>query len=369
MRVGMQLLVIGVLAAGLAAGWLALSGWSDASAPKAETGRQTATRVLVEPVRFAADRVVVRLIGTGEALKSASIYPSVDGEVVEVGFRAEQRVTEGMVLLRLDDKHERLAVELAEVALAEAERQVRRLRKLAPSGAVARARLETTEAERDSARVRLDQARAELDDRTVLAPFDGVIGLSDIEKGDRVDNETMIATLDDRSAILVDFNLPEDYADRARAGDRVAVQTWTTPPQQVDGVIEATDSRIDPVTRTLRVRVRIANPDDRIRPGTSFQVQLAFTGGTFASVREVAVLWSRDGAYVWRAVDGQAEKVFVTVVRRDRGRVLVDGPLEEGDAIVVEGFQGLREGQRVNPADFTAGTAPWLRPGRTPWPA
>jgi multidrug efflux pump subunit AcrA (membrane-fusion protein) len=62
-------------------------------------------------------------------------------------------------------------------------------------------------------------------------------------------------------------------------------------------------------------------------------------------------LWSRDGAYVWRVENGKAKKVFVKVVRRDKGRVLVDGPLNEGDGIVIEGVQGLRPGQKIKTGD------------------
>jgi membrane fusion protein, multidrug efflux system len=111
-------------------------------------------------------------------------------------------------------------------------------------------------------------------------------------------------------------------------------------------------SRIDEKSRTLRVRATIPNPDDTIRPGTSFTVELAFTGKSYPSVREVAVLWSRDGAYLWRASDGKAEKVFVKLVRRDTGRILVDGDLNIGDAVVVQGVQGLRIGQRLSPKPF-----------------
>ena len=86
-------------------------------------------------------------------------------------------------------------------------------------------------------------------------------------------------------------------------------------------------------------------------------MQLAFTGKAYPIIREVAVLWSRDGAYLWRVVDGTAEKVFVRLVRRDKGRVLVDGALNPGDLIVVEGVQGLRPGQNVKTAPFKAAHA------------
>jgi multidrug efflux pump subunit AcrA (membrane-fusion protein) len=105
------------------------------------------------------------------------------------------------------------------------------------------------------------------------------------------------------------------------------------------------------------VQARIDNPNDMIRPGGSFQVQLAFMGEAYPIVREVAVLWSRDGAYLWRITEGRAEKVFVRLVRRDKGRVLVNGDLRRGDLIVVEGVQGLRLGQKVRTAPFKAGAA------------
>ena len=141
------------------------------------------------------------------------------------------------------------------------------------------------------------------------------------------------------------------------------------PERRIEGAISATASRIDPSSRALKVRARIPNPDESLRPGTSFEVELAFAGRRYPMVREVAVLWSRDGAYLWRAADGKAEKVFVELVRRDRGRLLVDGPLQAGDLIVVEGVQGLRVGQALEPAPFEPGNSAGLptqaSPGRS----
>ena len=330
------------------------------SQPDAADGSREATAVtasetlvLVEPLDLAEDRVVLRVVGTGEALRSASIYPNVAGHVVEVLFEAEQRVKKGAPLVRLDDEDERLAVRLTEVAAKEARRDVERLEKLAPSGAVSVVRLETAQAAFESANLRLAQAQANLADRTVAAPFEGVIGLPEIDQGDRVTEDTMIATLDDRSAILVEFTVPEEYAGRIKVGASIIVRAWTNPDQELHGTISAAHSRINQATRSLRVQARIPNPGEAIRPGTSFDVRLAFTGRPYPSVREVAVLWSSDGAYVWRVADDTAEKVFVKMVRRNQGRVLVDGALEEGDLIVVEGVQGLRDGQPVDPKPFT----------------
>jgi len=344
-----QVAVTALLAAMVAAGWMWLedTGGPEGSA-KALAERSGAPLVLVRPLALAEDKVIVRAVGTGDARRSASLYPNSEGEVVEVLFEAEQRVSKGTPLLRLEGEQERLAVRLAEVAETEARRQVERYERLAPKGTVSAVALQTAQADLASASLRLAQAKEALEDRTVYAPFEGIVGLSEIDPGDRVTDETMITTLDDRSVIEVKFSVPEEFAGRLKVGNPVAVRPWTVSDQILQGTISAIDSRIDPVTRSLRVKARIPNPEQIIRPGTSFDVQLEFTGGKYPSIPEVAVLWSGDGAYVWRIVGNKAEKVFVKMVRRERGQVLVQGTLAGGDLIVVEGVQGLREGQTVD---------------------
>lgn len=341
-----SVLVIGAVAAG---GWMWLSD-QNGNAEAKKSRRGGARLAIVEPVTLSTDTFTIRAIGTGKALQSARIYPSVSGEVVAVNFKSRQTVKTGQVLLRLDDEDQRLAIRLARIDVEEAARQAKRLETL-KTGVVARARLETAHAALESARVRLAQAKAALKDRTVIAPFTGVIGLSDVYKGDRVTPDSLIATLDDRSALLVEFAVSEDVAARLRPGLKVRLSAWTLPDRVFEGVIEAMGSRIDPTTRTLTLRASLPNPEDALRPGTSFVTAIDILGKQLPSIREVAVLWSRDGAYVWRVTKGKAEKVFVKVVRREKGRVLVDGPLREGDGIVIEGVQGLRPGQKIKSGD------------------
>jgi len=350
----MQIAVTALLGALLAGGWWYWQGADGAQSKEPVKKRAGATPVLVETPAMTDDRETVRAIGTGEARRSATIHPATSGEVVKIAFEAGQRVKKGDVLLRLDAKHQRLAVKLADVAVKEATRQLERLAKLAPKGAASVARLETAQTTLESAALRLDQAQAALRDRSVFAPFDGVIGLTDIDVGDRVTDATPIATLDDRAYVEVAFNVPEEYAPRIKVGSLVSVRPRTMPKRRFDGTISEIGSRIDALTRSLRVKAEIANPADALRPGTSFQVELSFVGRRYPSVREVAVLWSRDGAYVWRVEDGRAKKVIVKIVRRDKGRILLDGPLKETDQIVVEGVQGLRPDQKVKASPYGA---------------
>ncbi|MBT4486096.1 MAG: efflux RND transporter periplasmic adaptor subunit [Rhodospirillaceae bacterium] len=352
MSLRLQFLIVTLLAAILAAGWWSFDSWggNDTGAKKAR--RTSTTLVLVEEVSLTEDRVTLRLVGTGKAVRSAALHPAVSGEVRDITFKAEQKVRKGQALIRLDDKHQRLKVRLAEVAVAESLRQLHRIEKLAPSGHAAKSRLDTARTAVEIAQLHLEQAKAELQDRTLFAPFAGVVGMTQLDRGDRVTQETMAVTLDDRSSIIVEFSVPENHAGGIKVGDRIAVRPWSISEQVVDGKVTAVASRIEKATRSLPVQAKIPNPKNRLRPGGSFEVKLAFIGRTYPIVREVAVLWSRDGAYLWRINDGKADKVFVKMVRRDKGRILVDGPLLPGDLIVVEGVQGLRLGQGVKTAPF-----------------
>lgn len=359
MRVGTQI-VISVLMVGAVAvawQWLGSTVGESASASQRPSADDAGTLVLVETLTYAEDAVVVRSVGTADAWKSAAIHPSAAGQVVEVNFEAGQRVKKNAVLLRLDDVHQRLSMRLADVELGEAKREVVRLEELVASGSVSKAGFETAQAALQSTSVRLAQASADLADRVVSAPFDGVVGLTEIEVGDRITTDTRIATLDDRTALLVDFNVSENYASSIKPGGLIDVRPGFST-QSIPGVITSTASRIDATSRTLRVRARIENPDEAIRPGASVEVTFKFVGRRYPQIREVAVLWSRDGAYLWRASDSTAEKVFVNLVRRDRGHVLVDGPLEDGDLIIVEGLQGLRSGQLLDPAPYKSQSTP-----------
>ncbi|MBL6953261.1 MAG: efflux RND transporter periplasmic adaptor subunit [Alphaproteobacteria bacterium] len=357
MSLRLQFLIVALLAAALAAGWWSLDNWKGDGGGQKKATTSSQTLVLVEAIELTDDHISLRVVGTGKAIRSAALHPAVAGEVREIAFKAEQRVKKGQPLIRLDDKHQRLKVQLAEVAVTETNRQMQRMQRLAPSGHAARARLDTAQAELNTARLHLEQANAELRDRTIFAPFTGVIGMTDLNRGDRVTEDTMAVTLDDRATILVEFSVPETYAGKIKVADTVIVRPWSASEGDIEGKITALASRIDRATRSLRVRAEIANINDRIRPGGSIEVRLSFTGKAYPIVREVAVLWSRDGAYVWRVVDGKADKVFVTLVRRDKGRVLVDGPLRPGELIVVEGVQGLRLGQKVKTAPFKAGAS------------
>ena len=344
------------LLAGVAA--LVIVGWFGGDTIFGREGQETAAEgpadgssvpapVVVQEVRFASDAAILTAIGTGVARAAVELYPEAAGRVIEVLFRAGQLVEAGDPLLRLDAEEEELAVELARVHIDDARQRLGRYERAAPSGAVSSSEVDAARTELRAAQVELAQAELALRKRTLVAPFAGVTGIPEVDVGDRVTESTVVGTLDDRSTLLVDFEVPEAFAYGVRQGGELKLSTWARPGETFTGEVSSIGSRVDEVSRTLRVRASVPNEEDRLRPGMSFSIRLPLTGDRFPSVPSIAVQWDREGAFVWRVADGVAEQVFASVLKRSEGWVLLDAPLEPGDRVVVEGVQRLRPGRAV----------------------
>ncbi len=303
---------------------------------------------IVEPLQLAPDRTRVEAVGTSRALRSVELHPAVTGEVVAVNFEPGQRVGRGDVLLALDSRDERLAVELSEVRLQDAQRLHERYQRAGDSGAIIPTDMDAARTAVEAARIELDRARVALDYHTIEAPFAGYVGITDVDVGDRIGADTAITTLDDRSALLVTFQAPELLIGQLGEGDVVEVAPWSGGQSAVQGRIVEIDSRIDPATRSFVARARVDNPSDRLRPGMSFRVSINLGGTPHPVIAETGVQWGASGAYVWVVSEGRARRVPVAIVQRQQGRVLVDADLGAGDLIVIEGTQRMREGIAVD---------------------
>ena len=303
--------------------------------------------VIVATSAQARDDVTLNLIGSGVAQRSVTLFPAVAGEVAEVNFRTGQGVRAGAVLIRLDDRTERLADELAAARVAAAQTLVQRYEGTRGTGAVPDSVVDEARTALRTAQIEQQQAREAVRDRTVRAPFDGVMGLANVEPGDRVTPDTALVTLDDRRALRLDFEVPEAYLARLRPGLPLTATNPAYPQQRFAGEVTEVDSRIDPGTRNVRVRAALPNTDGVLRSGMSFQVQLSLSGAALVSVPELALQWGRDGSYVWAVRNGNAAQVPARPVRRSGGQVLIDGELRAGETVVVEGVQRLRAGRPV----------------------
>jgi RND family efflux transporter MFP subunit len=190
-----------------------------------------------------------------------------------------------------------------------------------------------------------------LQDHTIEAPFDGVVGIPRVEVGDRVSATTALVNIDDRSKLVVEFDVPEVFVPRLSMGRDLDVRTPGFPQRVFKGVVSGIDSRVDPQRRTIVVRAEVDNANDLLRPGMSFAIDLVLEGKPHPRIPDLALQFSNDGNFVWRLKGETVEKVSVEIIKRISDEVLVSGNLKPGDPIVLEGVQRLRPGRKVRRVD------------------
>jgi RND family efflux transporter MFP subunit len=359
-------LVVVILAAG---GWYAFQhrdslgdGAGGRSASAATGGGRPGgggpTLVVTEAVSSEVESDQVRSVGTVKVPRSINIYPQVSAVVNEVLFKAGDKVSKDQPLVRLDDADQRVALDLANIALKDARAALDRAQKLSASRNLALSALEDAQSVERKAQIAVLGAQIALDRRTITAPFEGVVGLSDLAVGDFVTSSTVVTTLDDVSTLLVSFLVPERYAGRVVEGLAVTATAASKPDATISGKVTSVDTRIDPTARTLKVEASLdaeAANAVGVKPGMSVVVSLGFAGEKRMAISALSIQWDRAGSYIWTVVDDVAKRLPITVLERQSGRVLVSGELKEGDKVVVEGLQRLREGSKV--AEFaTAAT-------------
>lgn len=303
--------------------------------------------VSVHEVKLERINERVDAVGSGRARQQITLTTRVAGVIAEVLFKGGDKVEAGQPLIRLSSEPEEIAVEMAEAQRAQAFDAVERYKQL-NSASVSRVAVAEAETALKVADATLRRAREDLDRMTIRAPFSGIIGLTDLETGDYLAVGSPIASLDDRSKIIIEFTVPESVAQSIKVGMPVRASLAARPGEVFMGAVSAVGTRIDPTTRTLSVRGEIPNPDLSLIPGSTFSVSVRLEGNETPVVPGLAIQWDRMGAYVWRITgESTIERVNVAILARNGDRVYLDAPLKPGEKVVHEGGGLLREGQKV----------------------
>lgn len=310
-------------------------------------GGQAQTPVVTQLVTTGTINDKLSAIGTGRALNSVVINPYASGRLTEIAVTSGEKVEAGTVIAKLDSDSEEIALERARIAEADAEASLERIKALRASNTVTAVQQREAELALDNARLAVRDAALALDRRTISAPIAGVVGILPVEAGNYVTSQTTIATIDDRSRIIVDFWVPERFTGLIAVGAPLSANSIARPGQIFDGVVSAVDNRLETQSRTLRIQARLDNDGDVLRAGMSFQVAMQFPGDTYPSVDPLAIQWGGDGAFVWALDNGKAKRVPVRIIQRNTDSVLVQAALTAGDKVVTEGIHTVREGAEL----------------------
>lgn len=317
-------------------------------APKAPGGGGPGGRgAMAAPVEVA--KVVRRQVSdtlwvTGEfkATDRVDLRPEISGRISELGFRDGQKVSAGQILVRLDDSLLRAEYAQAKAEADLAESNFARAQELFDRQFISPRGLDEAKANAAVAKAKRDLSFARLARTEIRAPFAGRAGLKDWSVGDYVKEGERLVTIEDTERMHFDFRVPERFASQVSVGQVLSIQTEDVRDDRLYRV-SAVDVEVDQNGRFLRLRAAMPNLDGRWKTGMFGRAGLRLkTIDNGLLVSEEALVGDREGFFVWKVVDGKAQKVRVKLGIRLEKEVQVLEGLAEGDEVVIAGQLKIR---------------------------
>lgn len=332
-----------------------VSACGDKAGPGAGGGAEAPVSVTLATVSAQPWSDTIAALGTVKARESVDVTAKVSETVQRVHFDSGDEVGAGALLVTLSGQQQQASLTAAQAAADEAGKLLARQDQLVAQQLIARASVDTQRAVRDAARARVAEIRANLGDRTIRAPFAGVLGLRQVSPGALVQPGTVVATLDDLERVYVDFPVPEAQIANLAQGQQLRGSTTAYPGRRFDGEVSIVDARVDPTSRSVVVRGDFANDDRVLRPGMLMEIELERPQRQALLVSEIAIVQVGRDSFVYRAKgDGTAEQVPVEIGARRDGLAEVTEGLSAGDRIVIDGTGKLRPGAKIVAAPRSA---------------
>lgn len=296
----------------------------------------------------------IRVLGVARGRRSVNITSSTSELITRVLFTDGQRVAAGTPLVQLQAREEDAGVGEARAQVDQARSMYNRYKTLSDRGFASPMMVEQYETELATAQAALAAAQARQGDRTIRAPFAGVLGLSTVTAGTLVNPGGIIATLDDIDVVRVDFPIPERYLSVLRPGVPITATIDAYGDETFSGRIALIDTRVNEQTRSVTARAEIPNPGGRIRPGMAVRVAVQQGQRTSVAAPEAAVQYEGEGAFVYRIARGEngstAQRVEVEAGAVEGGFVEILSGLNAGDRIVASGLNRIQPNAPVRVA-------------------
>ena len=300
----------------------------------------------------------LKAVGSLRAVNGADLSLEVSGIVDQIQFKSGDDVKAGapLVTLRDDDDVAKLAsleaqADLARITLERDQKQFK-------VQAVSQQVLDTDAANLKNDKALADQQRAIVAKKFVKAPFDGHLGIRQVDIGQYLNAGTTIVTLQALDPIFVDFTLPQQALAQLQVGQKVTALVDTYPGVSFTGELVAIDPKVDSATRNLSIRAAFKNPDHKLLPGMYATAQIdTGTPQQFITLPQTAITYNAYGSTAFLIEDkgkddkGQpilnARQIFVTTGDTRGDQVSILKGINAGDQVVTAGQVKLRNGSPV----------------------
>lgn len=342
----------------------------NSSSNPAPMAAPPAVKVVVEPVKTGDAVYHDEFPATITPLNQVELRPQVSGFITGIHFKDGDRVKKGQLLYSIDAQlynanYEQAVANLhvQEANLEKAQKDADRYHELAKNDAVAKQLVDNADAALQVAKRQAEAARANIQGvqtsvryTKVFAPFDGVIGISQVKPGTAVTaGQTILNTVstDDQLAVDINIDQREIYNFTKLLNQKVQDSTFTlafgSNIYPYPGKLSLIDRAVDPQTGTIKARLIFPNKDNRLRAGMNGTVRVKTNSGDSTTLIPYKAVTEQLGEY-FVYVPGDSSKVTqtkVTVGRQVGNDVIILNGLKAGDSVVTQGVQNLREGAVV----------------------
>lgn len=290
----------------------------------------------------------ITAVGNARANESVVITSKVTGKISSLKFSEGENVKAGKVLVQLDDTEIRANLTESEASRDNSQQLYDRAEKLYKTRNVAKAQVDLLLAELRASKAAVSAGKARIGDYRIVAPFSGVLGFREVSVGSLVQPGDVITTLDDTVTIKVDFDLPESLIAEVRPGQKFVATNVAYRDRAFEGTVDTISTRVNQTTRAVRIRGSMPNSDGLLKPGMFLSVELQVSVDEKALlVAEAAVVLTISGHQVYTVEDGKAVRTPIKIGRRVKGFAEVIDGLNEGDQVIVEGLQKVKDGAPV----------------------
>lgn len=297
-------------------------------------------------------------VGSVSAVQGAVVSAELAGIVSEINFQNGAEAKKGEVLMKLDASQEEALLRSAEAEAQLARTDLERARDLAIKKVVSSAELDSAQSKFRRMNAVVDQMRSSIAKKTVTAPFDGQLGIRQVNVGQMINAGQQVVGLTALDPVYVDFAVPDQYLSKLAKDLEVTVRSDAFPGRLFKGKLTAINSMVDPVTRNVPLQATLENPDHALHPGmfAKVEVALAETKKTIV-IPGSAVSYAPYGDSVFvleKQKDpktGKESEVlrqqFVRIGEARGDFVAVTQGLKAGETIVSTGVFKLRNGMAV----------------------
>ena len=293
-------------------------------------------------------------VATLRADESIVVRPEIAGRIEQIHFAEGENVAAGALLFTLDDALARADLNEANANLQNSKRAYTRANELAGRQLIAKADLDTTQADLGVNQARAASAQARLSKTRIRARFSGVTGLRNVSEGDYVNVGQELVQLVRLDPIELDLRVPEVVLSSLAVGQKLDFGVDSFRDELFSATLVAIAPTVDAGGRSVALRARLANPGRKLRPGMSARARITLaTNARALMVPEQAIWPAGEQKMVYLVIDGVAKLVPVTLGMRQPGQVEITSGVKEGDEVVVAGQLKLHDGAKVKPQPMT----------------